>query len=262
MSEAAVRTRAWDPPHMEVLYELGAAEHALRAAVEARLPAPMSFTHFEVLRDFLRFGDGAAPAEIASRLRITRGAETHMLQRMETLGWIRLAGDDRDGRRKQVFMTPEGAEMARAATAALSAASLLGVTSVNLDTFECGAAGDSFAVWHVPVLPVPEVYGYCDSSARPFFSANVKALSMAPPLQPESTLSHETSSCSESDSSTPSWRKMAPSIAPVAEKAQHEPHCAWFLIGVTAPLVVQSMSSGTVTFCSVAKNVLARPEGL
>ena len=119
MSEAAVRTRAWDPPHMEVLYELGAAEHALRAAVEARLPAPMSFTHFEVLRDFLRFGDGAAPAEIASRLRITRGAVTHMLRRMVTLGWIRLAGDDRVGRRKQVFMTPEGAEMARAATAAL-----------------------------------------------------------------------------------------------------------------------------------------------
>ena len=119
MSEAVVRTRAWDPPHMEVLHELGAAEHALRAAVEARLPAPMSFTYFEVLRDFLRFGDGTAPAEIASRLRMSRGAVTHLLQRMETLGWIRLAGDDRDGRRKQVFMTPEGAEKARAATAAL-----------------------------------------------------------------------------------------------------------------------------------------------
>lgn len=119
MPEAAIRTRTSDPPHLEVLYELGAAEHALRAAVEARLPAPMSFTHFEVLRDFLRFGDGAAPAEIASRLRITRGAATHLLQRMEALGWIRLAGDDRDGRRKQVFMTPEGAGLARAAAAAL-----------------------------------------------------------------------------------------------------------------------------------------------
>jgi DNA-binding MarR family transcriptional regulator len=117
--EAVIRTRTTDPPHLEVLYELGAAEHALRAAVEARLPAPMSYTHFEVLRDFLRFGDGAPPAEIASRLRMSRGAVTHLLQRMEALGWIRLAGDDRDGRRKQVFLTPEGARMARAAATAL-----------------------------------------------------------------------------------------------------------------------------------------------
>ena len=117
--EAVIRTRTTDPPHLEVLYELGAAEHALRAAVEARLPAPMSYTHFEVLRDFLRFGDGAAPAEIASRLRTSRGAVTHLLQRMAALGWIRLAGDDRDGRRKQVFLTPEGARMARVAATAL-----------------------------------------------------------------------------------------------------------------------------------------------
>ena len=117
--EAVIRTRTTDPPHLEVLYELGAAEHALRAAVEARLPAPMSYTHYEVLRDFLRFGDGAPPAEIASRLRMSRGAVTHLLQRMEALGWIRLAGDDRDGRRKQVFLTPEGARMARAASTAL-----------------------------------------------------------------------------------------------------------------------------------------------
>ena len=117
--EAVIRTRTTDPPHLEVLYELGAAEHALRAAVEARLPAPMSYTHFEVLRDFLRFGDGAPPAEIASRLRMSRGAVSHLLQRMEALGWIRLAGDDRDGRRKQVFLTPEGARMARAASTAL-----------------------------------------------------------------------------------------------------------------------------------------------
>lgn len=117
--EAVIRTRTTDPPHLEVLYELGAAEHALRAAVEARLPAPMSYTHFEVLRDFLRFGDGAPPAEIASRLRMSRGAVTHLLQRMAALGWIRLAGDDRDGRRKQVFLTPEGARMARVAATAL-----------------------------------------------------------------------------------------------------------------------------------------------
>jgi DNA-binding MarR family transcriptional regulator len=117
--EAEIRTRASAPPHLEVLQALEAAADALRAATEARLPWGLSQTQFAVLRDFLRFGDGASPAEIAARLRMSRGAVTHLLQKMETRGWIRLAGDDRDGRRKQVFLTPDGARTAREAVAAL-----------------------------------------------------------------------------------------------------------------------------------------------
>jgi len=37
---------------------------------------------------------------------------------------------------------------------------------------------------------------------------------------------------------------MAPSTEPVVEKAQHEPHCPWFLIGVTAPSLFQSIVAG------------------
>merc|ERR1719454_2216192 len=66
---------------------------------------------------------------------------------------------------------------------------------------------------------------------------------MDPPWQPSSTLSHETSSCSEMDSSVPNWLKIAPSIEPVVENAQHEPHCAWFFTGVTAPFFTQSTES-------------------
>lgn len=117
--EAEIRTRASAPPHLEVLQALEAAADALRAATEARLPRGLSQTQFAVLRDFLRFGDGASPAEIATRLRMSRGAVTHLLQKMEARGWIRLAGDDRDGRRKQVFLTPDGARTAREAVAAL-----------------------------------------------------------------------------------------------------------------------------------------------
>ena len=117
--EAEIRTRASAPPHLEVLQALEAAADALQAATEARLPQGLSQTQFAVLRDFLRFGDGAAPAEIATRLRMSRGAVTHLLQKMEAQGWIRLAGDDRDGRRKQVFLTPDGAHTAREAVTAL-----------------------------------------------------------------------------------------------------------------------------------------------
>merc|ERR550514_971443 len=37
--------------------------------------------------------------------------------------------------------------------------------------------------------------------------------------------------------------KSAPSTAPVVEKARQDPHCPWFLTGVTAPLVLQSTES-------------------
>jgi len=38
--------------------------------------------------------------------------------------------------------------------------------------------------------------------------------------------------------------KLIPSNDPVVEKAQHEPHWPWFLIGVTAPAVTQSTEAG------------------
>ena len=36
-------------------------------------------------------------------------------------------------------------------------------------------------------------------------------------------------------------------MAAVAEKAQHDPHCPWFLTALTAPLVLQSMEVGRST---------------
>jgi hypothetical protein len=38
--------------------------------------------------------------------------------------------------------------------------------------------------------------------------------------------------------------KFKDSRAPTAEKAQQDPHYYWFLTGLTAPVVVQSMEAG------------------
>lgn len=37
-----------------------------------------------------------------------------------------------------------------------------------------------------------------------------------------------------------------PSMEPVVEKAQHEPHCAWFFTGVTAPLATCTVEGAGV----------------
>ena len=44
----------------------------------------------------------------------------------------------------------------------------------------------------------------------------------------------------------PVFRKTAPSVEPVVEKAQHEPHWPWSFTGVTAPFVVLRSGRGRV----------------
>ena len=67
---------------------------------------------------------------------------------------------------------------------------------------------------------------------------------MNPPPQPPSSLSQSTSSCSERLSSFPFLMNCWPSMLPLTEKAQQEPHMPWFLTSVTAPWSLQSKASG------------------
>ena len=46
-------------------------------------------------------------------------------------------------------------------------------------------------------------------------------------------LEQSTKFCSESETNFPVALKCCPSKDPVVENAQHEPHCPWFLTGVT-----------------------------
>merc|ERR1719498_671570 len=72
---------------------------------------------------------------------------------------------------------------------------------------------------------------------------------MSPPLHPwlPWALLQSTSCCSEKDTSFPVAICQAPSVDPVDEKAQQLPHWPWFLMGVTAPLVLQSTEDGRST---------------
>lgn len=57
-------------------------------------------------------------------------------------------------------------------------------------------------------------------------------------------MEQSTNCCSERETRDPVLILLAPSIDPVAEKAQHEPHDPWFLTPVTAPDFLQSTESG------------------
>merc|ERR1712048_202766 len=83
----------------------------------------------------------------------------------------------------------------------------------------------------------------------PFLITYSKAESMRPPLQPmlPSLLEQSISCCSEREGRVPEEMKVAPSMEPVVENAQQEPHWPWFLTGVTAPLDTQSTEAAGST---------------
>merc|ERR1719309_702197 len=71
---------------------------------------------------------------------------------------------------------------------------------------------------------------------------------MSPPPHPLlcSALLQSTNCCSLSDMSFPLAMALLPSVEPVVENAQHDPHCPWFFTGVTAFWDLQSTESSAV----------------
>lgn len=74
----------------------------------------------------------------------------------------------------------------------------------------------------------------------------LKALSINPPLHPMFPSLYEQSTNCYSEKSPSPFPKMAEQASndPVVEKAQHDPHCPWFLTAETSPFVVQSTEAG------------------
>jgi DNA-binding MarR family transcriptional regulator len=114
MSSPAPQTApvAQNHPYMEVFSEIGAIEYYLRSAVTRHLPPGMTYAHFELLRYFMRYGDGQTPAELARVLLMTKGAVTNVLQKMEAQDFIAVLADVSDGRKKRVKITRTGLDAA------------------------------------------------------------------------------------------------------------------------------------------------------
>jgi DNA-binding MarR family transcriptional regulator len=107
-----IQTVVQDHPYVEVFSEIGTIEHYLRLSVTRHLPPGMTYAHFEMLRFFVRHGDGQTPAELARVLMMTKGAITNVLQKMEQLGYVAVLADVSDGRKKRVRITRVGLNVA------------------------------------------------------------------------------------------------------------------------------------------------------
>lgn len=108
-----------DRPDVRVMTEISIISQLANARLERSLPEGMSAAQFGVLTHFMRRGGEESPAQLARAFQVTKGAMTNTLQRLEAQGFVRVVGDEADGRRKRVSLTAEGARAYDAAIMAV-----------------------------------------------------------------------------------------------------------------------------------------------
>lgn len=72
------------------------------------LPKGMELSHFSVLNQLSHTKVERTPAQIAKSFRVTRGAITNTLNKLELSGYVHVRPDWEDARRKMVSISPAG----------------------------------------------------------------------------------------------------------------------------------------------------------
>ncbi len=106
-------------PEVQVFDEISLIEHGVRMAISRALPVGLSYPQYEVLNLIARRGDDLTPAAISEALRMTPGAITNTLQRLEGAQLVSVEPCMADRRKKRVRMTDKGREAYNRSMAAI-----------------------------------------------------------------------------------------------------------------------------------------------
>lgn len=88
--------------------EILALDQLVHARLAKVLPKGMELSHFSVLNQLSHTKIERTPAQIAKSFRVTRGAITNTLNKLELSGYIHIRPDWDDARRKMVSISPAG----------------------------------------------------------------------------------------------------------------------------------------------------------
>ena len=88
--------------------EILALEQLVRNRLAKVLPKGMELSHFSVLNQLSHTKIERTPAQIARSFRVTRGAITNTLNKLELSGYIHVRPDWEDARRKMVSISLAG----------------------------------------------------------------------------------------------------------------------------------------------------------
>ena len=88
--------------------EILALDQLMRNRLAKVLPKGMELSHFSVLNQLSHTKIERTPAQIAKSFRVTRGAITNTLNKLELSGYIHVRPDWEDARRKRISISPAG----------------------------------------------------------------------------------------------------------------------------------------------------------
>ena len=88
--------------------EILALDQLLRNRLAKVLPKGMELSHFSVLNQLSHSKIERTPAQIAKSFRVTKGAITNTIKKLELSGYIHVRPDWDDARRKMVSISPAG----------------------------------------------------------------------------------------------------------------------------------------------------------
>jgi len=108
-----------DRPDIQVFAEIAAIDQLSTTRIERALPAGLTKAQFMLLDRLARRGGGETPAELARAFQLTKGALTNTMGRLSAAGFITVAGDKDDARKKRATVTEAGAAAHREALMAL-----------------------------------------------------------------------------------------------------------------------------------------------
>jgi DNA-binding MarR family transcriptional regulator len=97
-----------DHPDVQVFDEIRYIEHLARTAITRKLPVGLTYPQFEVLNLLCRRGEGVTPVAVARALQMTKSGLTNTLQRLAARKLIEVENCQADGRKKLIWLTPNG----------------------------------------------------------------------------------------------------------------------------------------------------------
>ena len=105
---------------VSLLGEILALDQLVRNRLAKVLPKGLELSHFSVLNQLSHTKIERTPAQIAKSFRVTRGAITNTLNKLELSGYIHIRPDWDDARRKMVSISPAGVVARNNALAAVT----------------------------------------------------------------------------------------------------------------------------------------------
>ena len=93
---------------IRLLREIGIIEQLSRMSLERVLPDGMRISQFAVLNHLARLGNELTHAQLVHTFRVTKGAMTNTVQRLEALGLVEVIPHPLDGRSKRIRLTAAG----------------------------------------------------------------------------------------------------------------------------------------------------------